>query len=693
MGNSITKEKILEKVNSYHILNHYLQPYNNNMRLIAGKNISNPFLPNKQNTPSFNIFPGLPDHEWRYKDFATGDEGSCFDLVMKLKNLSFPEALETINHDLCLDIDHPPNTNKQLNGLQPNNNNFAVLPRPFTQRELDFWLQYGISEATLKRYNVLAVDSFTAQAKNGSKYTIKSTPDKFIFAYKLGEAYKLYKPLDDKQFKFQHLGHRSPDHIFGLDQLPERGDQLILTGGEKDVMSLASHGYSAIALNSETAKLPSGLVSKLSPRFSNLFVLYDNDDTGIRQSQNIASSSPFLALRLPDNPQIGKDISDFFASGFSASDLNKRISETLAKIPEPGVSHEKAIYTAEELLSMGITEPEYLMVPIFPKVGTAVLAGKPDTGKSQFARMLCIKVASSADRFIEFELTPTHHRALYVATEDNIEATRYLISRQTTGLNKEDVKNLSFLFADTLSQEEILTEIDKHLSECPVDLVVVDSFGDIFTGSDGNNNMAVRKTVSTFNKVARKHNCLVLFVHHINKSAYKLGPSQEHIQGGASLVQKVRLAIQLTEGEGNIRYLTITKGNYCPKEFKENSIELEFSETNFLFTPTGKKVPTSSLGAQPGNEKKEERYDYLKHIAGNIFKDKELSYSQFVKAFTDLTHKSVPTAKRAHTQLIKLEFIAKTSNGHYRLSDNYYDDGDIDGIEDLPDVEDEGMPF
>ena len=103
---SITKEAILAKISSYDILNHYLQPYHNTGRLISGKNISNPFIAEKQQSPSFNIFCALPQHEWRYKDFATGDEGSCFDCVMKLLNVSFPEALEIINRDHCLNLEN-----------------------------------------------------------------------------------------------------------------------------------------------------------------------------------------------------------------------------------------------------------------------------------------------------------------------------------------------------------------------------------------------------------------------------------------------------------------------------------------------------------------------------------------------------------------------------------------------------------
>jgi KaiC/GvpD/RAD55 family RecA-like ATPase len=326
------------------------------------------------------------------------------------------------------------------------------------------------------------------------------------------------------------------------------------------------------------------------------------------------------------------------------------------------------------------------MEPIFPQKGSAVIAGKPDTGKSQFARQLCIQVALGIKDFIGFEINPIHNKSIYIATEDNLEATRFLLSKQMYGLGEKVKENLRFMFADTMEQEEILSQLEAALIEQPADLVVVDSFGDIFKGGDTNNNMAMRNTVKTFDRIAKHHNCLILFVHHINKGAYRVAPGQEHIQGGAGLVQKVRLAIQLSEGDDNIRYFTVVKGNYCPKEYKQNSLELNFSEETFLFSTEGKLIPTSELGTQPDFKGKDEKYNELEEIANTVFGDKLVNYSNFVKEYCAFTGKSVATAKRAISNLKKLEIVVE-SNGAYRLNkqsevtltdDNPFDDEDND---------------
>jgi len=354
-------------------------------------------------------------------------------------------------------------------------------------------------------------------------------------------------------------------------------------------------------------------------------------------------------IRIPYNDYVKEDTNPHYLKSPSNSDL-KNIE----------VVFEKVVYDAVELMTMGKIEPKYLMFPIFPQKGTAILVGKPDTGKSQFARQLCIEVALGNKEFLNFPLTLRHSKSIYVATEDNMEATQYLLSKQLNGLHKEAEENLKFIFADTMSQEEILKCLDDELLKHPSDLVVVDSFSDIFSGKDNNNNMAMRNTVKIFDAIAKKHDCLILFVHHINKGAYKQAPGQEHIQGGSGLTQKARLAVQLSEGEGNTRYFTVVKGNYCPKEYKQNSLVLEFSEDNFLFTNTGKLIPTDDLGVKDESTKKEDKYNDLLNIAIAIFKGRTvLSYGNIVKLYSDITGKSAPTAKRNIKMMVEFEILLK----------------------------------
>lgn len=676
---SISKEAILAKVNSYEILNHYLQPYHNEgPKLRYGVNISNPFQSEKQDTPSFNIFHSSKNGEWIYKDFATDETGSCFDLVMNLFNEIFPEALERINRDFCLNLENnqqhksAPTPSTQPTPPTPKTETvkkeFSTTKKDFNSNELAYWQKYGIGIETLNKFNVIPLAEFSSISKVGKPYTVRCPSDKFIFAYDHGDWMKLYKPLDEKKYRFQYLGTKPPNYIFGYDLLPEKGELVFITGGEKDCMALWQQGFYAISLNSETATLDKTITADLKQRFKDFVILYDNDATGIKQAQTLSLQHGLRNLALPTLPENGKDISDFFATGGKVETLQQLIADALKAPDVNPIDEDKCIYNAVELLALGNTEPDFLLEGLMHRVGTAVLAGKPDTGKSQLARQLCEQIASACPDFLGFKINTKHNRAIYVATEDSLDATKYLIRKQFDGLGKAPSPGLRFIFGDILTQAEIIAELEKALTEAPSDLVVIDSFSDVFTGNDSNNNMAMRNTVNAFDRIAKKHNCLILFIHHTNKGSYRLAPAQEHIQGGAGLVQKTRLAIQLSEGEGDIRYFTVVKGNYCSKEIKENSLVLHFSEDNFLFTfDEDNKIKTDEIGNQPEQKNKDYKFSELKILAQKIFGDELLSHTKFIDKFCLETNKKSSSAKRALAAMQEFELVVK-ANGIYRIN-------------------------
>ena len=239
-------ESILRN-HSYVVFNFYLKAFNQNRPLKQGKHISNPFLRERQKTPSFNIYYAKSNNTYRYKDFATGDQGNCIELVKQLFKLSFKDALSKIKSDLpeLANSDNLSYRNKRENMQNQSSPQIPQLPfQDFTQQQLDYWQSYGITSEILKEYGVHSVEA-------NKIYKEINTPQSFfpIFAYPYGNAFKIYQPFSNK-CKFHFKGKKSPEFIFGFDQLPESGDYVIITGGDKDVMSLKAHGFPAIALNS-----------------------------------------------------------------------------------------------------------------------------------------------------------------------------------------------------------------------------------------------------------------------------------------------------------------------------------------------------------------------------------------------------------------------------------------------------------
>jgi hypothetical protein len=87
-------EKIL--LNSLRVYEHFLSGYYPYGKVMPGKNISNPFLSHKQETPSFNVYKGS-DGSYMFNDYATGEQGSVFVFVIKMKNTTYQNAVKIIN--------------------------------------------------------------------------------------------------------------------------------------------------------------------------------------------------------------------------------------------------------------------------------------------------------------------------------------------------------------------------------------------------------------------------------------------------------------------------------------------------------------------------------------------------------------------------------------------------------------------
>ena len=104
-----------------------------------------------------------------------------------------------------------------------------------------------------------------------------------------------------------------------MEQLPEYGDDLYLISGEKDCLSMHSHGKWAVALTSEESNpgnYPEFIKLIRSDRFKNKYIMYDRDDTGEKQMKKISKEYPELKPKILDIPK-GWDVSDFLKDKYN----------------------------------------------------------------------------------------------------------------------------------------------------------------------------------------------------------------------------------------------------------------------------------------------------------------------------------------------------------------------------------------
>lgn len=308
----------------------------------------NPFR--EDSRPSCHLYAnkgGYGNGQYYLQDFGDSSFcGNCFAIVGRLCNINtktnFREVLQVIDRDLGLGIFDEQRVERHV--LMKKNDalrqkhecstiaSFKVDTQPFMPWEEEYWKQYGIDQHTLERYNVRSIRSCSFTKSSGRDFAVygsRAIPT-YGYFFDNGKRLKIYRPK--AKTRFMYGGHFPRPYVFGYEQLLEKGEAVLITGGEKDVMSLAAHGFPAICLNSETANVPEELLSELSRRFMQIIFLYDTDETGRKESalrvQQYSGRYKVMKIDLPlSGEKSEKDISDFFRLGHTTGELQTMIEK------------------------------------------------------------------------------------------------------------------------------------------------------------------------------------------------------------------------------------------------------------------------------------------------------------------------------------------------------------------------------
>jgi hypothetical protein len=252
-----------------------------------------------------------------FKDFGDGFHGNFINVVMHIFKVPYYKALSVIANDFNIvkKAHYAINEAKIIyNGAKVDQKLETVIQvelKEYTEKELEWWLKFGITAKTLKKFKVFSLKTVFL---NGA-YFCSSTEANPIYGYYFGtkdgrELWKIYFPM---KRKYRFL--LNTDSIQGAKQLPKGSREVVvITKSLKDVMSLYELGIPAIAPQSETAPVKVKLVTGLEKLgFKFVFVNGDWDRAG--QSFMINSRKTFscICLSFRNKSKYGKDISDFIA--------------------------------------------------------------------------------------------------------------------------------------------------------------------------------------------------------------------------------------------------------------------------------------------------------------------------------------------------------------------------------------------
>jgi hypothetical protein len=285
---SITK--LFEEIDELSLLKHIF----GDIRL--GKLMKSPLREDKN--PSFVFFYSKEKNRIMYHDFGTGESGNILMLYRKLYG-NLDDLYKLYNTENSMDL----YINNESITIAPvkQTTHIDIITRAFNGDDKIYWGQFGISLEKLVEYNVEAI---THTITNGK---IKYMGNELAYSYTIFCNKKIYRPFANKTQKWRSSTNRYD--IPGWQQLKYNTDTLVITKSLKDVMALSSLNFDAIAPPSETTSLPSEVLTRISLQYKYIYVLFDNDETGIIKAKQYESKG-FKTIFIPIESGC-KDFTDY----------------------------------------------------------------------------------------------------------------------------------------------------------------------------------------------------------------------------------------------------------------------------------------------------------------------------------------------------------------------------------------------
>ena len=548
------------------------------------RNFRSPFYDDKR--ASCHIFYDRKSSSYKFYDHGdTTYSGDCFWFVATMRGLnlktSFPEVLETIVQELGLyslcdgeqHSKHITQSYKKTIGFSPETDMpkyteerpYSFEIQPFDDGLLNYWAHYGIHEDALRRFRVRSLKRYESISAEGRKFELYGSPTEPMFAY-IGNGYvKIYRPHSPK-IRFLYGGRMPATYCFGMEQIPAKGDMLFITGGEKDVLSLYAHGFNAICFNSETAQIPTSIIESLQLRFRHIILLYDADETGVRESHRQAehlAEYKVLNLSLPlSGTKSEKDISDFFALGNGAKELKELLakmfsdlySQTMMMLRSCEIDYENPPDISKSVVAVN-------GVPLGTQDNLFCITGGEGTGKSNYVGAILAGTLGEKrlpiEKTLGLEIT-AKPKGLAVLHYDTEQSEAQLHKNLGKTLQRASLKTVPkfyhSLYLASLSRKDRLKLIREsmdlfHHRHGGIYLVVIDGIADLIrSANDETESIAI---VDELYRLAGIYNTCIICVLHFVPNGIKL---RGHI---GSELQRKAAGILSIEKDDNPEYSVV----------------------------------------------------------------------------------------------------------------------------------------
>lgn len=673
----LNKDEILRRTNNgLDVFKHYIS----STQWKVGRNFLNPLYEDRK--ASCNVYFDRRNSVYKIKDFGNDEySGDCFFLVGKLKGLNcnmgadFVEILKTINRDMSLGLDNLeytssvsqpiPQKNNPAIPEPPKNKPYNIIQQKFTQKELDFWMQSGITSEILRLYKVVSLKEYNSVNKDDKPFFYTSSENEPIFGY-MGKRYvKIYRPFSEVRFLYG--GTIGDNYCFGLEQLPAKGDTIFITGGEKDVMTLAAHGFHAICFNSETSTIPTGIIYKLTFRFKHIVLLYDVDKTGMDSAmkhEKALSEYGVKRLVLPlSGEKTDKDITDYFHKGNSRKELRQLFldfldnlyNETMTMLKSCEIDFNNPPAKAEEVISAGD-------VPLGTQGNILCITGGEGTGKSNYVAALIAGSIRKDDCSIDTLGVSVRDNCdnkavlLYDTEQSEVQLFKNvsnLLKRAKLNAKPEELRAFSLTGMSRKERlQAIVQSMDKyHYQYEGIRLVVIDGIADLVLSANDEAE-SIRIVDELYRLAGIYKTCIVCVLHYVPNGLKLRGHLGSELQRKAAAILSIELDTEPSISV--VKALKVRDGSPLDVPLMQFSWDKE----------TGMHI---YIGEKPREEKEKRKEKELAVVAREIFSSqKHLTYIDLCDRIQQAMDVKERTAKSYIKFMREKEIIIKDpSNQNY----------------------------